>query len=568
MQYRLVLVLVLMSAVSATAQIPAKKKNNFRIAVLGCHKQFEPAPALANYLNIEPDLCLWIGDNVYADAPTNPSFIQTCYDALEAKPAFKKLIKDFDYMATWDDHDFGLNNAGKEYPFKKESKALFREFWNLEQAIPAEQDGIYYSRTINLRGKKLQVIMLDCRYNRDAPNGSGDVLGEAQWQWLAQELRQPADLRLLVSGFQILLDKDSGSETWDNFPTARQRLFETVRMAQAENVIFLTGDQHYGEVCRLRNALDFDAIELQFAGINQIEDPEFNPLRVSPVIQSKHSVAVIDIQIDSTKEDVPHLLFQIADAMSNQMELTYRVNLAEIGLELHFTEPTNFAKQQEVVLEHIYPDLEVRYTLDGTNPTANSKRYTSPFTIEETTTVKAKLFTKAQQARSTTFEKTYQKLSPKPALKSPGQLTEGLQYKYYEGRFDRLPDFAKLTPKKTGFTKNFALETLAEQEDYYAFVFEGLVNIPITGVYHFFTISDDGSKLYIDNQVVVDNDGSHSERRRTGLVALEKGFHPIRIEYFEDYDGQTLHIGYQDASGQIYNLSEKDLFYKKKISKK
>lgn len=562
MKYLLTICLVVLTTLAFT-QIPTKKENHFRIAVLGCHKQFEPAPALSNYLDADPDLCLWIGDNVYADAPDDPTFIETCYDALAAKPAFKKLIRTYDYMATWDDHDFGLNDAGKEYRFKERSKELFREFWQLEQAIPASQDGIYYARTFNVQGKKLQIIMLDCRYNRDAPDGTGDVLGEAQWRWLEKELKKPADLRLLVSGFQILLDKNAGSETWDKFPDAKARLFETVRRTKAERVVFLTGDQHYGEVCRLRNAMDFDAVELQFAGINQIEDPEFNPLRVSPVIDSKHSVAVIDLQMDSTKEDVPHLLFQIADAMSNQIELTYRVNLAEVGLALAFTPQRYFSQQHRIELQHFYPNLEVRYTLDGSAPSANSKRYTKPFHIDETTTIKAQFFTKNQEPRSTIFEQKYEELKPKPALKNLKDLSQGLQFKYYEGQFEQLPNFEQLSPKKSGSTSNFDIEALSDKKDHYALVFEGFVNIPSTDVYEFFTISDDGSKLLIEDRVVVNNDGSHSARRQTGLIALEKGLHAIRIEYFEDYDGQTLHFGYVDASGQNHLLSKDALFFQK-----
>ncbi|MEZ4989167.1 MAG: alkaline phosphatase D family protein [Saprospiraceae bacterium] len=391
---------LLILAGTAFGQIPTKEEGRFRIAVLACHRQFEPAPALARYLEVEPDLCLWIGDNVYADAPDDPAFIQTCYDALVAKPAFRQLTEQFDYMATWDDHDFGLNDAGKEYRFKAESKAMFRKFWQLEDVIPAGQDGIYYTRHFQIGDKDLQVIMLDVRYNRDAQDGSGDVLGESQWQWLEKQLTEPADLRLIVSGFQILLDREAGSETWDKFPLARRRLFNTIRKNGAQGVFFLTGDQHYGEVCRLRNALDFDAVELQFAGINQIEDPEFNPLRVAPVIRSKHSVAVIDLLLKPTEEEVPHLLFQIADAMTNQTELRYRVNLDEINLQLQFTGPAFFVDQHQIALDHFYPHLEIRYTLDGSEPTAVSQLYTEPFTIDRTTTVNARYFTWDHQVRS------------------------------------------------------------------------------------------------------------------------------------------------------------------------
>ncbi len=178
--------------------------------------------------------------------------------------------------------------------------------------------------------------MLDVRYHRDSPapdKPAADMLGDAQWEWLRQQLQEPADLRLVVSGTQILLDSDTGSETWAQYPKARARLFHTIREAGVQGVVFLTGDQHYAEVCRMRNVLPYDAIELQFAGLNQIEEPEFNRLRVSPVCQSLNSFACLDIQWEQTAQDVPHLMFEVRDADSGAPEILYRVNLDELALQ-------------------------------------------------------------------------------------------------------------------------------------------------------------------------------------------------------------------------------------------
>lgn len=535
------------------AQITPKKEGDFRIAVLGCIKQFEPLPAFSKYLNTDPDLCLWIGDNVYADAPDDPSFIKTCYDSLLLKPGFSDL-RQYDLMATWDDHDFGLNDAGKNYPFKEESKRMFREFWGLSAIIPENQDGIYYSRNFDVNGKNVQIIMLDVRYNRDDPDTNGDVLGEPQWNWFAKTLEKPANLRIVVSGFQILLDRHAGSETWDRFPVAKQRLFNTIKVVKAENLIFLTGDQHYGEVCRTRNTLDFDAIELQFAGVNQIEAPEFNPARVSPVIKSKHSVALIDIQMETSKEDVPHLLFQIMDATTNHIELTYRVNLDEIGLQLHFTEQKRFSDRHQVHLSHSYPNLEVRYTLDGSDPLISSPLYTAPITIDKTTKLKARLFTKEGESRSNVFISEYVKMQPIVGIKSPKNRKAGLRYAYYEGDFQKLPDFKSLKPVKKGITTSPDLNEILHREDHFAIQYWGQFKVPETGVYEFYLVSDDGSKLRIAGDTIIDNDGSHSARMKTGVIALEKGWHPIEIEYFDDYEGQSLVVGYTTQDGKKITL--------------
>jgi hypothetical protein len=84
---------------------------------------------LARYLELDSDWLLWIGDNVYADTRDDPSFIEACYAKLAARPEFPALRARFPFLVTWDDHDFGLNNAGRDYALKDESRAIFRRFW-------------------------------------------------------------------------------------------------------------------------------------------------------------------------------------------------------------------------------------------------------------------------------------------------------------------------------------------------------------------------------------------------------------------------------------------------------
>lgn len=301
-----------------------------RIGLAGCHRQDWPAPALFRYVAAQPHLMIWLGDNVYADTKDDITFIEKCYGLLGAHPAFARLKKEVPMAAIWDDHDYGLNNFGKHYPLKEQSKQLFRKFWNVEQYVPADRDGIYHARYFGNGDERLQVILLDVRFNRDDEGDTSDTLGENQWKWLAEELRKPARLRLIASGYQVLLDREAEFETWSKFPRAQQRLFQTIRDAQAEGVVFLAGDQHYGEASRWPGALGYDAIELMFCGINQEEQHVFNSRRVTPVAHAKNAYALIDIQWHATEIDPPHFVFRCFDADRDAAELTYRVNLSEL----------------------------------------------------------------------------------------------------------------------------------------------------------------------------------------------------------------------------------------------
>lgn len=118
----------------------------------------------------------------------------------------------------------------------------------------------------------------------------------------------------------------------------------------------------------------------------------------------------------------------------------------------------------------------------------------------------------------------------------------GVAYTYYEGKFKSTADVLKVKPVKEGTFRNFTIKEAAA-DDHFGYQFRSLINIPEKGVYKFHIYSDDGARLFIDGQEVIDNDGSHSAGEVTGKVALEKGFHEIRVIYFEDYMGQALEIG-------------------------
>lgn len=119
----------------------------------------------------------------------------------------------------------------------------------------------------------------------------------------------------------------------------------------------------------------------------------------------------------------------------------------------------------------------------------------------------------------------------------------GVDYVYYEGLIKHTTQIADSMEMSRGTMKNFDI-TGAPADDHFAYRFSGRILIPETGVYRFYTYSDDGSVLNIDGLTVVDNDGGHSARRREGKVALEGGFHNFSLDYYENYMGQQLEVGF------------------------
>lgn len=138
-------------------------------------------------------------------------------------------------------------------------------------------------------------------------------------------------------------------------------------------------------------------------------------------------------------------------------------------------------------------------------------------------------------------------------------LKQGVSYNYYEGNFKSTKDIASSKVKKSGIVNNISLEQ-ATARDSFAFEFNALIKIPQKAIYRFYTYSDDGSKLFIDDQEVVNNDGSHSAQRADGQIALDKGYHKFRLIYFENYMGNKLEVGFSSINIRECMIPETLLF--------
>ena len=131
---------------------------------------------------------------------------------------------------------------------------------------------------------------------------------------------------------------------------------------------------------------------------------------------------------------------------------------------------------------------------------------------------------------------------PAPAP-SPPSGNNGLTYSYYEGSWSKLPNFSKLSSKKRGTVSNFSLSPRTRNENF-GFVFEGYIDIKTSGTYTFYTASDDGSALYINDNRIVNNDGLHPVVERSGSKYLSKGKHAIKVIFFDRTGEERLEVKY------------------------
>lgn len=186
-------------------------------------------------------------------------------------------------------------------------------------------------------------------------------------------------------------------------------------------------------------------------------------------------------------------------------------------------------------------NVQVRYTLDGSIPNVTSPISTGRITLSDTTIVSARCFRDGSPVSGTVLA-TFKKVDPiLPVKTSVAQ--SGMNYAYYEGDWDKLPDFKAIKPLKGGVSPDFGL-SLRNRPEYFGLEYTGFIRIPETDVYEFSTESDDGSGLYIGDSLVVDNDGLHGAQERKGAIALAAGLHPIRVVYFNKTGGLSLKVSY------------------------
>ena len=297
-----------------------------RVAFGACLHQNEDHSIFYEIAERDPDLFLFIGDNVYGDVwsrdPDMPE-LREAYARLAQSESFADFRREVPVLTIWDDHDYGLNDAGGELEFKAASQELFLDVW----AAPADDErrtrpGTYFSRTFGQEGRRVQIVGLDTRYfrselketdERDArgkeryvpdPDPDKTMLGDAQWSWLAEVLQQPADVRLIFSSQQIIAD-GHGWEAWRQLPAERDRFYRLLDETDANGVVLFSGDRHAGGLYRIEGVSDYPLTELTSSSLNlplsawlDEIDPEDGPYRLGDMYYDEN-FGVIEIDWDA-----------------------------------------------------------------------------------------------------------------------------------------------------------------------------------------------------------------------------------------------------------------------------
>lgn len=295
------------------AESESARRPLSRILFGSCIRQDKPVPIFDAILEREADLFVFLGDNIYADTE-DMNEMRAKYARLGSHPGFSRLADTCRLLATWDDHDYGVNDGGSEYREREAAQANFVDFWKAPATSPLRnRPGVYDSRVFGPKGQRVQVILLDTRYFR-GPLKTGDrrtggkyypgedpgvpMLGEDQWKWLGEQLGEPAELRIIASSIQVVPEA-AGQETWSNLPHERQRLFDLIGETGANGVLIISGDRHWSEFSATSENTPYPIHDFTSSSLNQVHPrgtPTDNRYRVSETTYHLENFGEIEIE--------------------------------------------------------------------------------------------------------------------------------------------------------------------------------------------------------------------------------------------------------------------------------
>jgi alkaline phosphatase D len=321
--------LLFLSGVAVQAQ------TSTTIAFGSCSDEDDTVQLWQEVIKQKPELWIWLGDNIYADT-SDEAVIKSKYARQKKHPDYQKLLSVCPVIGTWDDHDYGANDGGKYLPFKKQSKELMLDFLDVPaEAEVRKHEGVYSSYTLGSGERKVKIILLDTRYFRDSlklsskqnerytPTSKGDMLGEAQWVWLENEL-QNSDAAINIIGSSIqFIPTQHGYEKWMNLSTSRERMLDLLKKYSTRKTLFISGDRHIAELSRMKvKGLPYTLYDFTASGLTHTWDAgtEENKYRVGELIKQKN-FGIINID---WSRSTPTLLLEVYSTHSKRY-LTYTI---------------------------------------------------------------------------------------------------------------------------------------------------------------------------------------------------------------------------------------------------
>ena len=282
--------------------------DEIKIGIGSCLDQDFPQPIWQPIEEENLDYFIFLGDNVYGD-----SIFENLYKMKRAYSKQEKLLPDFldqtDIFAIWDDHDYGKNDGGSDYKYKKLAENLFLDFWNVPiNDVRRSREGIYFSENKVFFNKKYKLIFLDTRYFRSQLKGkkgsyqknndeSSTILGKEQWRWLEKELNSNFDYLFIFSSIQII-PEDHGFEKWSNFPNDRTKLLKILEKYKDRTILF-SGDRHRSGIYKRNGIIEITSSSMNKPGSSFFETDKYLIGETYP--QENYSVLKIlndDISID------------------------------------------------------------------------------------------------------------------------------------------------------------------------------------------------------------------------------------------------------------------------------
>jgi len=246
-------------------------QETYKIALGSCLHQDHPAPIWDAVNDNNIDSFFFLGDNIYGDVPSGLSWkLKRSYD--KQKKVLPSWLMSKQIHVIWDDHDYGKNDGGGSYRFKEYAQDLYIDFWDIPDNDPrANREGIYYQQLQNINGLRVLFVGLDTRYFRSNIEEKDDVylpnlepdatfLGDEQWEWLTDTLKQEHDLLIMASSIQVLATEHR-FEKWSNIPSERNKLL-TLLESLDSRVIVVSGDRHRAGLYQYNDITEITASSL------------------------------------------------------------------------------------------------------------------------------------------------------------------------------------------------------------------------------------------------------------------------------------------------------------------